>query len=178
MKFTLHDKDSAPADSQALLDNSVAAFGMIPNLHAVMAEAPTLLEGYQQLHELFQQSSFDADEMTVIWQTINVEHNCHYCIPAHTAIAHMMQVDSALIDALRAGTEMPTEKLQALHRTTLALVRNRGRLNEAELTRFYDAGYQNRQLLEVVLGIAQKTMSNYANHLARTPVDEPFQKYM
>ena len=45
--FTLHTKESAPEAAKPLLDNSQAAFGMIPNLHAVMAEAPTLLEGYQ-----------------------------------------------------------------------------------------------------------------------------------
>jgi len=177
MKFELYDKGSAPADSQALLDNSLAAFGMIPNLHAVMAEAPTLLEGYQQLHQLFQQTSFDAGEQTVIWQTINIEHDCHYCIPAHTAIAHMMEVDVLIIDALRSRTEMPTKKLQALHLTTLALVRNRGLLDDTDLARFYDAGYQNRQLLEIILGMAQKLMSNYTNHLAQTPVDEPFRKF-
>jgi len=177
MNFKLHDKDSAPADSQLLLDNSVTTFGMIPNLHAVMAEAPPLLEGYQQLHRLFQQTSFDADEQTVIWQTINIEHDCHYCIPAHTAIAHMMKVDATIIDALRNRTEMPTEKLQALHLTTLALVRNRGILDDTDLARFYDAGYQNRQLLEIILGMAQKLMSNYTNHLAKTPVDEPFRKF-
>ena len=86
MNFELHTRESAPADSQPLLDNSQKAFSMIPNLHAVMATAPTLLEAYQKLHELFQQTSFDAEELTVVWQTINVEHECHYCIPAHTGI--------------------------------------------------------------------------------------------
>jgi len=177
MNFKLHDKGTAPADSQALLENSVATFGMIPNLHAVMAEAPALLEGYQQLHRLFQQTSFDADELTVIWQTTNIEHDCHYCIPAHTAVAHMMKVDATIIDALRNRTEMPTEKLQALHLTTLALVRKRGILDDTDLARFYNAGYQKRQLLEIIVGIAQKLMSNYTNHLAQTPVDEAFQKF-
>ncbi|MCV5838426.1 carboxymuconolactone decarboxylase family protein, partial [Escherichia coli] len=67
-----------------MIENSVKAFGMLPNLHAVMAEAPTLLEGYQVVHELFQQTSFNAEELTVVWQTINVEHGCHYCVPAHS----------------------------------------------------------------------------------------------
>lgn len=52
-----------------------------------MAEAPGLLEGYQRLHQLFLDSSFDDEEVTVVWQTINVEHACHYCVPAHTGIA-------------------------------------------------------------------------------------------
>jgi alkylhydroperoxidase family enzyme len=173
-QFKIHDIESAPADSQPLLENSIKGFGVIPNLHGVMAESPATLEAYQLLHKLFQQSDFDAQELTVIWQTINVENNCHYCVPAHAAIASMMKVDDALTDALRNGKPMPTEKLQVLHDTTLALMRNRGVLSEEDKQRFFAAGYGTRQLLEIVLGLAQKTMSNYINHLADTPLDERF----
>ena len=66
---------------------------MIPGLHAVMAEAPGLLEAYQRVHELFVSSSFDKDEITVVWQSINVENACHYCVPVHTGVAKKMGVD-------------------------------------------------------------------------------------
>ncbi|MBY4678481.1 carboxymuconolactone decarboxylase family protein [Marinobacterium arenosum] len=172
--FEIHDLDSAPAESKLLLERSIQNFGSIPNLHGVMAESPVVLEAYQQLHTLFQNSSFDAEELTVIWQTINVEHNCHYCVPAHAAIAQMMKVDDQLTEALRERQPMPKEKLQVLHDTTLALVRERGILSAEQLDRFYNAGYNQKQLLEIVLGIAQKVMSNYINHLADTPLDERF----
>ena len=175
--FTLHTLESAPSDSKPLLEKSLKAFGSIPNLHAVMAEAPTLLEGYRLLHDLFQKTSFNAEELTVVWQTINVEHECHYCVPAHTGIAHMMKVDPALTEALRNSTAMPTEKLQALHDTTLAMVRNRGRLTQAEQDAFFAVGYANQQLLEITLGMAQKVMSNYVNNFADTPVDKAFERF-
>ncbi|MGN8200373.1 carboxymuconolactone decarboxylase family protein [Salinisphaera sp. RV14] len=175
--FTLHDKTTAPEASQPLLQNSLDGFGMIPNLHAVMAEAPGLLAGYQQLHQLFTETSFDADEQTVVWQSINVEHACHYCVPAHTGIAKQMKVDDDITEALRNETALPTAKLEALRDFTLSVVRERGRVGEDVVQRFLDAGYTKRQVLEVVLGVAQKTMSNYVNHLAETPVDKPFQKF-
>ncbi|RAR57640.1 MULTISPECIES: carboxymuconolactone decarboxylase family protein [Halomonadaceae] len=175
--YTLHDKTTAPAESQPLLENSINAFGMIPNLHAVMAEAPGLLEGYQQLHQLFIDSSFDADELTVVWQTINVEHECHYCVPAHTGIAKSMKVDDAITEALRNETPLPSDKLEALRTFTLAMVRNRGEVDASAVNDFLAAGYTRRQVLEVVLGLAQKVMSNYTNHLAETPVDEPFKAF-
>jgi len=175
--FTLHNKETAPEDSQALLDSSLSAFGMIPNLHAVMAEAPGLLEGYQRLHQLFLDSSFDDEEITVVWQTINVEHECHYCVPAHTGIAKSMKVDDAITDALRDETSLPTEKLEALRDFTLSVIRNRGNVDDAEVDAFLAAGFTKRQVLEVVLAAAQKVMSNYTNHLANTPVDKPFEKF-
>lgn len=176
-EFPLHDKDSAPEDSKPLLQNSIDAFGMIPNLHAVMAEAPGLLAGYQQLHQLFTETSFNAEEQTVVWQSINVEHRCHYCVPAHTGIAKQMDVDDEITDALRNERRLPTAKLEALRDFTLTVVRERGNAGDEAVQRFLDAGFTQRQVLEVVLGVAQKTMSNYVNHLAETPIDKPFQKF-
>lgn len=176
-QFTLHDDASAPEASKPLLENSLKAFGMVPGLHAVMAESPELLEAYQRVHELFQNSSFDADELTVVWQTINVENACHYCVPAHTGIAKSMKVDDAIIDALRDETALPNARLEALRTFTLQLVRQRGELDDAELQAFLDAGFTQRNVLEVVLGYSQKIMSNYTNHLAKTPVDSAFEKF-
>lgn len=175
--FKIHDIDSAPEGSKALLAQSKKENGMIANLHGVMAEAPGLLEGYRFLHKQFQETSFNAEEITVVWQTINVEHNCTYCVPAHTGIAHMMKVDPALTNALRNQEPMLTEKLQVLQDTTLAMVRKRGELSDEEIDAFYTAGYGQRQLLEIILGLSQKVMSNYTNHIAKTPTDRPFEKF-
>ncbi|ADP99596.1 hypothetical protein HP15_3832 [Marinobacter adhaerens HP15] len=175
--FPLHDKDTAPEKSRPLLDNSLKAFGMIPGLHAVMAEAPGILEGYQQLHQLVLDSSFDNDEKTVVWQTINVENACHYCVPAHTGIAKMMDVSDDITNALRDETPLPSDKLEALRTFTLAVMRKHGNVSKEDLVAFYEAGYQHRQVLEVILVLSQKVMSNYVNHIAETPVDEPFKKF-
>ena len=176
--FPIHTVDSAPDASKPLLEKSLAAFGRVPGLHATMAESPALLEGYQILHKLFAEStSFNGDELTVVWQTINVEHACHYCVPAHTGIAKMMGVDDAISEALRNETPLPNARLEALRTFTLQMVRSRGNATEAEVQAFLDAGFTKQQILEVVLGIAQKVMSNYTNHLAETPVDEVMQKF-
>ena len=162
--FTLHDKKSAPTDSQALLDASINTLSMVPNLHAVIAEAPGLLEGYQRLHQLFLDSSFDNKENTVVWQTINVEDACHYCVPAHTDIAKSMKIDDAITDALRNETTLPTACLETLRDFTFSVVRNRGEVDDSVVQAFLEAGFTKRQILEVILGAAQKVMSNCANH--------------
>ncbi len=177
-KLKVHTIESAPDESKESLEQSVKAFGMLPGLHAVLASSPQLLEAYKTIHGLFENSSFDADELTVVWQTINVEHECHYCVPAHTGIANMMKVDPEITEALRNKTSMPTEKLQVLHEFTLKMVRNRGVISQEDLDKFYAAGYGERQVLEVILGLSQKVISNYTNHIANTPVDEPFKKFI
>lgn len=177
-QFTLHTVEDAPEKSRPLLEDSKKSFGRVPGLHAVMAEAPALLDGYKHLHRLFaQETSFDKDELTVVWQAINVEHACHYCVPAHTGIAKAMKVDDTITEALRNETPLPTPRLEALRDFTLAVVRQRGNVTEDQVQAFLDAGFTQRQILEVILGVAQKVMSNYTNHLAQTPVDAPMQAY-
>lgn len=175
--FELYNLDTASEASKPLLENSVKGFGMIPNLHAAMAESPALLEAYQTLHELAQKASFDNEELTVVWQTINVEHACHYCVPAHTAIANMMNVDAEITEALRNQTPFKSTKLETLRDTTLLMVRNRGVIEQADIDTFYAAGFSKKNLLDIVLVLAQKVMSNFTNHLAETPVDEAFQAF-
>ena len=175
--FTLHDETTVSDDGKPLLAKSKKAYGMIPGLHAVMAEAPGLLEAYQTVHQLFVDSSFDKDELTVVWQTVNVENACHYCVPAHTGIAKSMGVEDAITEALRNNTPLPNARLEALRDFTLTLVRERGNVDEDGVQAFLDAGFTKRQILEVILGYSQKVMSNYTNHLAGTPVDKAFQKF-
>ena len=176
-EFTLHTEDTAPEASKPLLAESKKTYGMIPNLFAAMAEAPGLLEAYKVVGKLFADSSFDKDEITVVWQTINVEHSCHYCVPAHTGISKSMGVDDSISDALRNETPLPNERLEALRTFTLNVVRKRGEVDEKDVEAFLAAGFSKRHILEVILGTAHKVMSNYTNHLVKTPVDEGFKKF-
>ena len=177
-QFKVHTIETAPEASKPLLEKSIKSFGRIPNLMGVMGESPALVEAYQTIGGIFKdKTDFNDEEVTVIWQTINVENDCHYCVPAHTAIAHSMKVDNALTEALRNETALPTAKLQALKDMTLLVVRDRGVISDESMQAFYDAGYSNKHYLEILIGYAQKIMSNYTNHIANTEVDESFEKF-
>lgn len=176
--YKIHSIDSAPNGSKPLLEGSQKAFGMIPNLHGVMAEAPKVLEAYQTLHELFAGTSLSGDEQNVVWLTINVEHECHYCVPAHTGIAKSMNVSDEVITALRDETPLADAKLEALRTFTLEVIRKRGAVSASDLDAFHSAGFTQQQVLEVLLGVSQKVLSNYVNHIAKTPVDDAFKQFV
>jgi len=178
MKTTVHDLETAPEASKPLLETSVKAFGRLPSLHGVMAESPALLEAYQRLHRLaIEGTAFTPTERTVVWMAINVYHACHYCVPAHTAIAHMEKIDPAVIEALRDETPLADERLEALRRFTLAVAETRGRPGGEEIARFEAAGYGSRAVLDVVLILSQKVQSNYVNALFDTPTDAAFERF-
>lgn len=170
--FTRYTPDNAPGASKSLLSDAEKAFGFVPNLHAYMAEAPELLAGYNALWDLFGKSSLTAHEQQVVFLTANFENNCHYCMAGHTALAKMQNLDAAVIDALRKGTALPDERLNALHQFTKSVVRDRGFVSDADVDSFLSAGFTRRNVLEVVLGVATKVMSNYTNHLVDTELDD------
>jgi alkylhydroperoxidase family enzyme len=75
-------------------------------------------------------------------------------------------------------TPLADPKLEVLRETTLAMTRERGLISDEQIEKFFAAGYGKQQLLEIIVGLSQKVMSNYTNHLADTPVDEVFKKYV
>jgi alkylhydroperoxidase family enzyme len=170
-KFTSYTESSAPEGSKAGLAATKAAFGFVPNLQAIMAESPELLTGYAQLWDLFSKSTLTPHEQQVVYMTSNFENECHYCMAGHSTLAKMIKMDPAVIEALRAGKPLPDGKLEALHRFATLVVRNRGWVSDADADAFIAAGYTKRNVLEVILGVATKVMSNYTNHIAHTELD-------
>ena len=50
----------------------------------------------------------------------------------------------------------------------------RGWVSEIDIDGFLAAGFTRAQVLEVILGVTYKTLSNYTNHVVDTPVDQAF----
>lgn len=170
----IHTLDTAPEASKPLLENSIKAFGRLPSLHGVMAESPGLLEGYQHLHRLaIEGTAFTPEERTVVWMTVNVANECHYCVPAHTGIAKREKIDDEIINALRDETALPA-KLEALRNFTLTVRETHGRPSADDIAAFEEAGYGERAILDVILIVAQKVMSNFTNAIFNTPTDDAF----
>lgn len=175
--FELHTIESAPQNAKPLLEQAKREYGMVPGLYQVMASSPELLESYFSLHALFDKTDLSVEERNVVWLAISIENECHYCVPAHTAIAKQQGLNDEIIEALRKGQPLADAKLEALRALTLTLVRNRGRATQQELDAFFAAGFEPRHVLDILVGMAQKTLSNFTNHLAETEVDAPFKPF-
>lgn len=166
--------ESAPAASRELLKAAGSKFGFVPNLLGMFANAPALLEGYLTLAGIFDKASLSPTERQVVLLAASFENSCEYCMAAHSAIAEMQKVDQSVISALRDGKPIVDAKLESLRSFAAETVRTRGWPSPEVVSRFTGAGYTPAQALEVVLGVGLKTLSNYANHLAATPLDAAF----
>lgn len=173
---TLQDaQDSA----RTVLENSKKAMGMIPNMYANMANSPGLLSTYTDGYNRFRENSgFTPAEQEVVFLTISRHNGCTYCMAAHSMIAVKGSgVPDADLQALRDGTPLPDGKLKALSEFTQHLLESQGHPGEEAVKQFLSAGYQEQQILEIVLAMAVKLLSNYSNHLFDTPVDAAFADY-
>lgn len=172
-QFTTHTIETA-GDSKKLLEGARKAFGFVPNLLAVMAESPAMLEGYMTLSGIFDKSDLSSTERQIILMVNNRLNNCGYCMAAHSTISTMQGVPDDVIAALRDGTPLANAKFEALRVFAVKINESRGWPEAKDVQALIDAGYSKRTVLEVVLGTALKVLSNYTNHIAQTPVDTAF----
>lgn len=173
--FPIHTLETAPADARPVLEQVQAKLGSVPNLFGTFAGSPALLAAYLQVGELFDTTAFDATERQIVLMAASHENGCDYCMAAHSVISGMQGVPADVVAGLRDGTPLADPRHEALRRFTHAMVATRGRPTSEEVDAFHAAGYDGQAGLEVILGISLKTLSNYTNHLADTPLDAAFQ---
>ena len=172
MNFPLLDETTAPEGALEALATTKKNFGMIPNVEKVMALAPQLLSGYAHMWDLFETTTFTPVERQVVYMTANFENECGYCVPWHSMLAKNAGIAPSEVEALRSAAPLADPKLEALRGFTRSLIANRGKVSEADVQVFFNAGYSDVQVLEVILGLSIKLISNYTNSVAGTPLDK------
>ncbi|GAB4348624.1 MAG: carboxymuconolactone decarboxylase family protein [Immundisolibacter sp.] len=174
--FRLHTIDSAPDGAKALLADGQKRMGFVPNLYAGLAESPAALQAYFDLSAALVKTQLTPTQQQVALLVTSVENGCTYCVAAHSMIAKKMaKVDPAVVAALRERRPIPDPKLEALAQFTRRVVQQRGWLDDAAVQAFLDAGYSRANVLDVIMAVTMKTLSNYANHLLQTPLDAAFE---
>lgn len=178
-QFTLpvHTIASAPEPARPILEQVGKRFGFIPNLIGIFANAPAALEGYLALSDQFSKTSLPPAVREVVLLTTARANGCEYCVAVHSMMAAMAKLPSQAIEAIRSDTPIADAALEAVRRLTRSIVVDRGHPAPAAVEAFLAAGFQPHQILEVLVGVTQKTLSNYTNHLAHTPLDAAFEAH-
>lgn len=175
--FPVHTVATAPAASQPLLQGAQEKFGFLPNLLGEFAQSPASLQAYLGLSQAFSQSSLSAVEQQIVLATTSVSNECRYCVAAHSMLLTMSGLAPDQVERVRAGQPLDDARLETLRTTVVEIVTSRGWTSPATRVRFHAAGYTVAQYLDVLVGVTQKTLSNYLNHVAETPLDAPFEKF-
>jgi len=167
--------ETAPEKSRPLLEKIQKSLKFIPNLFGVFANSPVLLEGYLGLEGVFEKGSLSPVERSIVLLAASVENNCKYCTAAHSTVLKAFHVPSEVVSAVRSNRPLPDPKLNSLVVLTREIISNRGHVGAQTIENFLAAGYRRDQILEVLIGVALKTMSNYLDHISPTELDQAFQ---
>jgi len=174
MSYSINTLDTAPAAARDFLTGINKTFGFVPNIMGVMSDAPPLVKAYGMMSQMFDETSFSPTERMVVILASSAENGCEYCVSAHSAQAEMMKLPSDIVNAIRIGTPISDPKLEALRRFTTLMVTKRGWASETDIKDFLATGYTEANVLEVILGIGYKMLSNYTTHVAKPPLDSVF----
>lgn len=176
MDFQVYTTETAPAASRDTLAMIEKNYGFLPNLAGAFAESPPVLSALLGLLGGFDNPamSLTALERQVVLLTTSAANRCVYCASAHGMLAHNAGLSREEVARVQQGEALADPRLRALQHFTKRLVAARGWVSDAEVEAFIAAGFTKAQVLEVVLGVAVKTLTNYANHITKPPVNEQF----
>jgi uncharacterized peroxidase-related enzyme len=174
--LTLRSNDDAPGDAGERLAAVEQKLGRVPNMYRAMANSAGLLSTYLDGYDRFRTGSgFSPAEQEVVFLTISRFNECDYCMAAHSFIAEVMsKTPPEVVAALREDRPVDDERLAALIGMTRSLLDTAGHPDEADVEAFREVGFTDEQVLELVLAISVKTISNWTNHLFGTEVDDMF----
>ena len=169
--FSVPDRSDVSPANQTIFDQLEGGLGFVPNLYATFAYADTALGDYLALQN--RKSSIRAREREAINLAVSQVNDCHYCLSAHTVLGKHNGFTDEQIFELRDGYASFDEKLDALVRLVRAIAETRGRPDSTLVDAFFAAGYTKGHLVDVLIVIGDKIISNYLHNITQIPIDFP-----
>jgi uncharacterized peroxidase-related enzyme len=169
--YTVPTRAEVSANNQGIFDNLKKGLGFVPNLYAYFAKNETALGDYLTLQN--RKSTLKAKEREVINLVTSQINGCRYCQSAHTALGKMNGFTDEQIIELRKGSASFDSKLHALAQFTESVVENKGHATEESKEAFFEAGYSEANMIDVIIVVGDKIISNYLHNLTGFEIDFP-----
>jgi len=169
--FSVPTRETVSANNQVLFDNLQKGLGFVPNLYAYFAKSETALGDYLALQN--RKSTLRAKEREVINLVTSQINGCRYCQSAHTVLGKMHGFTDEQVLEIRRGHASFDSKLDALAAFTASVVENRGHATTDAKAAFFEAGYNEANMIDVVMVIGDKIISNYIHNLTGFEIDFP-----
>jgi uncharacterized peroxidase-related enzyme len=165
-----HEK--ADQDTKNTYDAIASKFGMVPNIFKGMANSSVTLNAYLKLDEMISAGCFSPIEQDIVRMVVSQANQCSYCVAAHTIglSSKGMQAEE-IINVRRGNATDPRHS--ALTDFTLKVLETKGSVSDGDLETFKNAGFTDVHAAELSVIIAQKTLSNFFNHINDTDLDLP-----
>ena len=169
--FTVPTRETVSPENQQIFDSLSKAIGKVPNLYATLAHSEHALGTYLALQN--SKTSLKAKEREVINLVVSEVNACQYCLSAHTVFAGMNGFTEAQILEIRSGAAAFDAKLDALAKLTKSIAENKGHADANLVESFFTAGYNKGNLVDVVVAVGDKIITNYLHAVTGVEVDWP-----
>jgi len=173
----LHDETTAPEPARTTLAAVKQANGFIPNIFRAMANSPASLNGFVAIVGTNDDGTLSPAERQIVQLAASIENESRYCVAGHSTFAESIGMPEDMIAAMRNGDVLDDAKYQVLTDFTKSMVRKRGQISADERAEMHAAGYSSEQIIEVVIGVALKTVTNFMSGAFELPLDGQFQAY-
>lgn len=165
--------DAAPAAAQPQLEAVKKQLGMVPNLFRLVANSPSALEGYLSMSGALAKGNLPAQTRERIALAVAQINGCDYCLSAHSYLGkNLAKLSDAEIASNRQGGSLDAHADAAV-RFAAKVAQERGHVSDVDLHDVRTAGYDDAQIVEIVLHVALNTWTNYINEVAKTEIDFP-----
>lgn len=171
--ISVPQKDQLNSESQTILESVEKKMGKIPNLYATIGySSPALKSMLETEASLAQDSSFIAKEREAINLIVSQVNECDYCLAAHTTLAKMRGFTEEDTLEIRKGS-FSEAKLDATIKLAHSIANNKGNAGNGALENFFNAGYDEKALVELTALVALRSFTNYVFANTQIPIDFP-----
>lgn len=169
--FNVPKREEVSENNKAIFDNLEKAIGFVPNLFATYAHSENALNNYLTLSNA--KTSLTSKQKEAVNLVVSQVNNCIYCLSAHTAIGKMNGFTDSEILELRSGQASFDIKLDALVKLAKNITENRGATSSEIVDNFLSNGWSKENLIDTIVLVGDKTISNYLHRTTQVPVDFP-----
>ncbi len=169
--FSVPSRAEVSSNNQNIFDNLQKGLGFVPNLYAYYAKNETALGDYLTLQN--RKSTLKAKEREIINLVVSQINDCRYCLSAHTALGKMNGFSDEQILEIRGGNAAFDAKFDALAAFVASITINRGKPSTETLDDLLAAGYTEANIIDIIIVIGDKIISNFIHGFSQLPIDFP-----
>jgi uncharacterized peroxidase-related enzyme len=159
-----------------MLRSAAERFGRVPNMALLLSASPSALQGYLALLTALDGGALGAQTSERIALAVAEANGCQYGLSLHTFRArNRIGLDDAEITANRSGASNDPQADAAVC-FAVKLVRTQGAVGDDDLGALKAAGYDDGQIIEIVLHAGLNTLASTVNNVCDTDIDFPLIK--
>lgn len=170
-KFEVPTKSTVSEENKAILENIEKGVGFVPNIYATYALSDNALGRYTAFAN--GKTSLNNKEKEVVNLVVSQINGCTYCQAAHTAIGKMNGFTDEQILEIRKGAAPFNPKFDALAKLSKSIIENAGKIDDEVLENYFEAGYTKENLVDTIVAIGEKAITNMLHNVTKIPIDFP-----